>query len=68
MNENDNDTLNKIKLKLFRTVAIILFCAGLIFGTQSCAVYVKRSNGNHHGWYKNPHNPHNPISTNPGHP
>ncbi|MFT2007518.1 hypothetical protein ACMA1I_02490 [Pontibacter sp. 13R65] len=28
---------------------------------------VKKDNGLHKGWYKNPNNPHHPRTTNPGH-
>ncbi|WP_241739136.1 hypothetical protein [Pontibacter beigongshangensis] len=28
---------------------------------------IKKDNGLHKGWYKNPNNPHHPNTTNPGH-
>ncbi|RAU84474.1 hypothetical protein DP923_01040 [Pontibacter arcticus] len=28
---------------------------------------IKKDNGNHKGWYKNPNNPHHLHTTNPGH-
>ena len=53
-------------MKLFRVVAVLALCAGLLFGATSCAVMVQKDNGKHKGWYKNSNNPHHPYSTNPG--
>lgn len=53
-------------MKTFKTIAIILLCLVLLSGATSCVVFVKRDNGKHSGWFKNPNNPHNPMSTNPG--
>jgi hypothetical protein len=53
-------------MKPFKTIATLLLCMGLLFSSTSCVVLVKKDNGKHKGWYKNPNNPHNPYSTNPG--
>jgi len=53
-------------MKIFRTVALLALCTGLLLSVTSCAVMVQRDNGNHKGWYKNSNNPHHPYSTNPG--
>lgn len=53
-------------MKLFRAVAVLALCTGLLFSTTSCAVMVQKDNGKHKGWYKNSNNPHHPYSTNPG--
>jgi len=42
-----------------------LIFAAILLGSTSCLV-VRTDNGHHRGWHKNPKNPHNPISTNPG--
>jgi hypothetical protein len=39
---------------------------GFLFSMTSCVVVAKSDNGKHKGWYKNPNNPHNPNSMNPG--
>ncbi|MFL5765567.1 MAG: hypothetical protein ACJ77K_16600 [Bacteroidia bacterium] len=44
------------------TLSFLFIC-----GISSCVVVSKTDNGKHKGWYKNPHNPHNPLSNNPGH-
>ena len=53
-------------MKTFKTIATLLLCLVLLFGVTSCVVLVKKDNGRHKGWFKNPNNPHNPYSTNPG--
>ena len=55
-------------MKSLRSIAILAFCTGLLFGATSCTVFVAetRDQGNHRGWYKNPNNPHHPFTTNPG--
>jgi hypothetical protein len=59
---------NQLKgLKLFKIFTVLILCAGLIFSTSSCAVYVKDDNGQHKGWNKNSNNPHHSNTTNPGH-
>jgi hypothetical protein len=52
-------------MKKFRTLVILSLCTMLLFSATSCAVFVKKDNGQHKGWYKNSNNPHNPNSTNP---
>jgi hypothetical protein len=40
-----------------------------MFSFSSCVVFrpnMKKDNGLHKGWTKNPNNPHHPASTNPG--
>ncbi|MCX6320463.1 MAG: hypothetical protein NTX93_01475 [Bacteroidia bacterium] len=53
-------------MKTFKTIATLLLCLVLLFGATSCVVLVKKDNGYHKGWFKNPNNPHHPYSTNPG--
>lgn len=53
-------------MKILRTLALSVLCAGFLFSATSCAVMVKKDNGNHKGWFKNSNNPHHPYSTNPG--
>ena len=48
-----------------KTFAVVALCAGILFGASSCVVLVKKDNGKHKGWFKNPNNPHHPHSTNP---
>ncbi|MGZ3899576.1 MAG: hypothetical protein ACXVNQ_04335 [Bacteroidia bacterium] len=45
---------------------IIFLSLSLLVTTTSCKS-VKTDNGKHKGWFKNTNNPHNPLSTNPGH-
>lgn len=61
-----NELIFRQKMKLFKTVAIHLLCIGLLSSATSCFVFVRKDNGLHKGWNKNPKNPHNPNSTNPG--
>ena len=49
-----------IKMKTLKLVSILAFCLVFLFSVTSCVVLVKKDNGNHKGWYKNPKNPHNP--------
>lgn len=49
-----------------KTFIILILCIGLLFSMSSCVVVAKSDNGKHKGWYKNPNNPHNPNSINPG--
>lgn len=49
----------KIFLALALTGAILLPLA-------SCVVFVRKDNGRHKGWHKNPNNPHHPTTKNPG--
>lgn len=52
--------------KAIITISLLLF----IYLSQTSCVYrttvVKKDNGKHKGWFKNPNNPHHPNSTNPG--
>ena len=50
-------------MKKFGILAVLSLCTMLLFSAASCAVFVKKDNGQHKGWYKNSNNPH---STNPG--
>jgi hypothetical protein len=69
-NEKQNEIiLILIRMKTFKTIAILVFCIGLLFSATSCAVIVKKDNGKHSGWHKNPKKPpvhHNHHITNPG--
>lgn len=53
-------------MKIFKSIAVLALFAGLAGGSASCVV-IKKDNGKHKGWYKNPNNPHHPNTTNPGH-
>jgi len=53
-------------MKTGKTIAILVVCLGLLISVPSCTVFVKKDNGHHRGWNKNPNNPHHPHSTNPG--
>jgi hypothetical protein len=53
-------------MKIYKSIAAIIFCIGLLFSISSCAVHVRHDHGNHRGWYKNSNNPHHYNSTNPG--
>jgi hypothetical protein len=53
-------------MKVFRIIAILVLCLGLLFSITSCVVYDKDDNGRHSGWHKNSNNPHHSNSTNPG--
>jgi len=46
-----------------KTLLTSLLVAALLMGFSSCLVLVdeQHDNGKHRGWYKNPHNPHNPA-------
>jgi hypothetical protein len=54
-------------MKILRAIALLILSLGLLINATSCVVLAKKDNGNHLGWYKNPHNPHHPQSNNPGH-
>jgi hypothetical protein len=44
--------------KYIAILALTFFLGGSMY---SCLILTPRhDNGNHNGWYKNPHNPHNP--------
>lgn len=49
-----------------KIITILVLCFGLLISVPSCTVFVKKDNGQHKGWNKNPNNPHHPQSTNPG--
>jgi hypothetical protein len=48
-------------MKHIRILAILM-CCGILLNTTSC-VTVRKDNGKHKGWFKNPNNPHNPAHT-----
>jgi hypothetical protein len=50
-------------MKTPQKIAIIVLSVLFILSLTSCAVFVKKDNGKHKGWYKNSNNPHNPSST-----
>jgi hypothetical protein len=54
-------------MKISRILVTILLFTAILFACESCVVLVKEDNGNHKGWYKNPKNPHNAFTNNPGH-
>jgi hypothetical protein len=45
---------------------LLIICLGILLMGSSCAFIVHQDSGKHAGWYKNQHNPHNPVTTNPG--
>jgi hypothetical protein len=47
-------------MKTLKSILILILCLIVVFSSTSCVVLVKRDNGNHKGWFKNPKNPHNP--------
>ncbi|MBK7133631.1 MAG: hypothetical protein IPH69_12660 [Bacteroidales bacterium] len=47
-------------MKAIKMASVLVLCALFLLSTTSCVVLVKKDNGNHKGWYKNPKNPHNP--------
>jgi len=53
-------------MKRLGKIVMLTACLGFMLNLSSCVVYVKKDNGKHKGWYKNPNNPHNPQTTNPG--
>jgi hypothetical protein len=53
-------------MKTIKTIAIFSLFNLFLFNASSCIVFVKKDNGKHKGWTKNPNNPHHPASTNPG--
>jgi hypothetical protein len=53
----------KTNMKNLKTIAILILLTAFVAATNSCKV-VKKDNGKHKGWYKNPKNPHNPKTTN----
>lgn len=43
-------------MKIVKTLIVLLFCTGLLFGTSSCATLVRHDNGQHRGWNKSAKN------------
>ena len=41
-------------------LGIATSCVKRTVVVQRETTVIKKDNGNHNGWYKNPHNPHNP--------
>lgn len=56
-------------MKIFKAIAVVALCTGLMIGTNSCLHVVHQDNARQGGWYKqkNSNNPHHPNTTNPGH-
>jgi hypothetical protein len=54
-------------MKFRKNVSFIIVAAILVslFAFTSASCMVKKDNGKHKGWYKNPKNPHHPATTNP---
>ena len=48
-------------MNALRSFAGVLIISALLLPAASCVVTVKKDNGKHKGWYKNPNNPHNPA-------
>jgi len=47
-----------------RNIKIILasmLITGMMLSFTSCVIVVRKDNGKHKGWYKNPNNPHHPF-------
>jgi len=56
-------------MKSFKTISALTFSLLFLITQTSCQVVSDNGSGNngkHRGWYKNPNNPHNPNTTNPG--
>jgi hypothetical protein len=51
-------------MKIFKLILIFTLFIGFLSSITSCLVI--DNTGGKRGWYKNPNNPHNPNSTNPG--
>lgn len=49
---------SKISLSIILTFSFFLYSCKTIIVQQP----IKKDNGNHYGWYKNPNNPHNPAN------
>jgi hypothetical protein len=56
-------------MKTGRLLLVITLYLSLMVSLTSCLVLIPGpgGHGKHKGWYKHPHNPHHPRSTNPGH-
>jgi hypothetical protein len=52
-------------MKILKITLITLLLSFIISSGTSCVAY-RKDNGKHKGWFKNPNNPHNPNTTNPG--
>jgi hypothetical protein len=50
-------------MKSLRAISILVLCIMFLFASSSCVVLVRKDNGLHKGWFKNPGNPHNPHNT-----
>lgn len=53
-------------MKTIATITMMFLCLIFLFSTTSCAVVLKKDNGNHKGWHKSPANPNPPTVLNPG--
>ncbi|MCD6068295.1 MAG: hypothetical protein K0S33_3121 [Bacteroidetes bacterium] len=53
-------------MKAIKFTIASLLISFLLVPQLSCIVTTRHDNGKHKGWYKNPNNPHNPNTTNPG--
>jgi len=53
-------------MKLFRVVAVLALCAGLLLSATSCGVMVHGDNRNHKGWNISSTNTHHSYSINAG--
>jgi len=54
-------------MKYSKIIFAIFLFAAFLFTSGSCTVLLKENNGKHKGWYKNPKDHHEIVSTNPGH-
>jgi hypothetical protein len=49
-------------MKTPQKIAVIVLSILFVLSLTSCYVQVKKDNGNHKGWTKNPKNPHHPAN------
>jgi ABC-type oligopeptide transport system substrate-binding subunit len=55
-------------MHLLKKLTFVLSFCLLVLGASSCVGFVvKDSSKQKKGWYMNSHNPHHPLTTNPGH-
>ena len=57
---------NTYKMKIIVRLLALTVCFTYLISATSCAVIMPKDSGLHKGWFKNPNNPHNPATTNPG--
>jgi len=51
-------------MKSLKLIIALVLCTFLLNCVTTHRVYLRKDNGNHFGWYKNPNNPHHPSHHN----